>query len=103
MTMIEDEDETQNGPSNLRASRKSRDPNFSNEEKDVLILLITEKHNNGDVVNGNPTPLAWIEITKTYNSQVGTKKIVQQLKNAWKTLKKEYRKYHELIGRSGWG
>ncbi|PKA66986.1 hypothetical protein AXF42_Ash004476 [Apostasia shenzhenica] len=80
--MTEAEDEPQNGPSIVRASRKSRDPNFSNEEKDVLILLITEKYNNGDVVNSNPTPLAWIEITKAYNSQVGTKKMAQQLKNA---------------------
>ncbi|PKA56974.1 hypothetical protein AXF42_Ash002278 [Apostasia shenzhenica] len=101
--MTEAADEQQVGPTNQRANRKSRDPNFSTEEKDILILLITDKHNNGDVVNGNPTPLAWIEITKAYNSQVCTKKTAQQLKDSWKTLKKDYRKYNELAGRSGWG
>ncbi|PKA63813.1 hypothetical protein AXF42_Ash004822 [Apostasia shenzhenica] len=99
--MTETEDETQLGPSNLRANKKSRDPNFSNEEKDRLILLITEKHNNGDVINENPMPLAWIEITTAYSSQVSTNKMAQQLKDSWKTLKKEYRSIMNLLGGVG--
>lgn len=94
-------DETDLGQSSRGSN--SRCDNWNDVHKHNLISLVSDQNDIGNVVGGNPTPLAWNTITLSFNQKLGVSRSKQQLKDGWKNLKRDFRRYHNLANKSGWG
>lgn len=82
---------------------KGRAPNWIDFHDGKLLELSMNQYDKNNISDGTFKPQAWNECVPIFNARIGLDYGRDQLYNRWKTLKKLYSLYDQLLRKSGWG